>query len=333
MSATNQSNVQQNNFSKFPRHARQQIRANAKQSQKIRENASLPKDAWVEIDDMVYKTMDEELRIVNDLRSAGLTTSADVNSKVLTWHKADDDHEATVAMSPETATDEGAQELEPSGVPLPIYHDDFSIGFRDTGSNMRGIDIESLNVSSAARAVAELMEDTVLNGWDATIDSKGHTLHGLTGHPDINTGTLSDWTGQSDTEPKEIRADIRAMANAIKDDGFMPGRTGYWLYLARNLYDHLDDFSSHGDGSITIGEHVRTLNSIARIAPLDYLESGTALMFRPTNNVIDLAFAADERTVQWGGPFRENFKVLSIMAPRVKSTMEGDCGIAYYGSA
>lgn len=313
--------------SQIPKYAAKQLRANAKESQKYRANASLPKEAWVELDNAVYPTMDEVLRLVNDLRGAGLTTSADVDTKTIEWHKSDENLEATIAMTPETETDEGTHEFELTGVPLPIYQSSFSLGFRDTGSSMQGVDIESMNASAAGRAVAELMEYTALNGWEPTIGGEGYSLYGLTGHPDINTGGLSDWSG---SDPTVIREDIRVMANAIKDDEFWPGTSGYWLYLARDLHYHLDDFVNATDRDRTVADHVEGLSEIGRVAPLDYLPDGTALMFRPTRDVVDLAFAADERTVQWEDPFRDYFKVMSIMAPRVKSTMNGECGVAYY---
>lgn len=314
--------------SSIDHYAKQQLMAQGEDSQRIRANASLPKQAWESIDDTVYPTMDSVLTIVSALREAGLTTPEDINNKTTEWQIQDDDHEATTSMQPETKTDEGNVDYDLDGAVLPIIQDDFTIGFRDSGSadDMYGGNLETLNAEAAARAVAEAMEYMVFNGWEATIGNQGYTSYGMTNHPAIHTGDLGDW----EADPGAIRDDLRNMAGDIKDDKFFPGSNGYWSFWSRNLWDRMDDIDPDGSGDLLVRDRVEPLSDLGMMDVADFLPDDSVLMFRPTSDVIDLAFAADEQTVQWDGPFRDYFKVMSIMSPRVKVTKHDQCGIAYY---
>lgn len=330
MSATPGSNadVVRNSSDNLDRYAKMQLNASEEESKRIRNNASLPNEAWKAIDDTVYPTMDSVLNLVSDLRNLGLTTSEPLEAKSTEWFNVDDDHEATVAMEPETATDEGNQDYTPDGAVLPIIQDDFSIGFRDEGIDGRhvGDTVETLQAESAARAVAEKMEDIALTGWDATVGGDGYTSYGISNHPDVHGGTLSDWTADASA----MRDDLRAMFGDIKDDKFFPGNNGYRVYISRNRYDHLEDIDPDGSGDLIMRDRIENLSDLGALNVADFLPTDSVLAFRPTSDVVDLCFAADEQTVQWEGPFRDHFKVMSIMTPRVKSTKNGQCGIAYY---
>mgnify|MGYP006267081699 CR=1 FL=1 len=320
-----------------PYYARQQMLANAQQRKRLRANASLPKQAWVGIEDAVYPAIDDTLTIVDDLRQAGLTIEEDVLNKVTEWHKQDYTAEATVSMSPETETDEGHVEYDLDGSPIPLIHSDFSLGFRETGTNngaTDAADIETLNAEGSGRVVAEAMEKLTLNGWEPTIGGDdlggtqdGYSMYGLTNHPSIHTGNLSDWL----SAPEDIRSDLKdAMARDLKDDNFRPTNAGYWVYVGEDLEDVLDDPDPEGTGDRLVRDRIENLNFVGNLRVSEYLDPDACLMFRPTADVIDLAIALEEQVVQWEDPFRDYFKTVTAFTPRVKDTMRGQCGVAYY---
>lgn len=323
-----------------PQYARLQMLQTPEGRQQMRANASLPKDAWVGIEDAVYPAMDDVLTVVDDLRTRGLTVDESVENKVAEWHKQDYDATATISMEPETETDEGQVEYDLDGAPLPLIHSDFSIGFRESGTpggppgGMAGEDIETLNAEGSARAVAEAMERLTLYGWEPTIGGEnpggvqdGYTMYGLTNHPGVHQGTLSDWI----TAPEEIRSDLKdAMARDIKDDNFRPTGEGYLVYIGEDLEDVLDDPDPEGTGDRLIRDRIENLNFIADLRVSQFLEPDAALMFRPTSDVVDLAIGLEEQVVQWEDPFRDYFKTVAAMTPRVKDTLRGQCGISYY---
>lgn len=319
-----------------PQYARAQMLASDQQRKQMRANASLPKGAWIGIEDAVYPAMDDVLTVVADLRNAGLTTSEDVQNKLTEWHKSDYSSTATISMEPETETEEGNTEYDLDGSPLPLIHSDFSIGFREGGTSgeVTGEDVETLNAEGSARAVAEAMEQLTLNGWEPTISGNdlggtqdGYTMYGLTNHPSVHSGTLGNWL----TNPEVIRDDLKdGMARDLKDDNFRPTNEGYWIYLGEDLEDVLDDPDPEGTGDRLIRERIENLNFVGNLRVSEFLEPDAALMFRPTTDVIDLAFGLDEQVVQWDDPFRDYFKTVTAMTPRVKDTLRGQSGIAYY---
>lgn len=324
-------------ISDVPQYARQQMLATEEERRRIRANASLPKQAWVGIEDAVYPAMDDTLTVVADLRNAGLTMQESIFNKATEWHKQDYTAEATVSMSPETDTDEGNAEYDLDGSPIPLVHSDFSIGFREDGANegqADGPSLETLNAEGSGRVVAEAMEDLTLNGWDPTIGGEdaggtrtdGYTMYGLTNHPNAHTGTLSNWT----TTHEDIRDNLLAMARDIKDDEFRPGNNGYWVYIGSALEDELEEPDPEGSGDLLVRDRIDNLADIGRIRVADYLQNDAVLMFRPSRDVVDLAIALEEQVVQWEDPFRDYFKTVTAFTPRVKDTLRGQSGIAYY---
>ena len=287
-----------NDISDVPQYARRQMLADDRQRKALRANASLPKQAWVGIEDAVYPAMDEVLTIVSDLRDAGLTHDEDVLNKVTEWHKQDYQAEAVVSMDPETETGtENNVEYDLDGSPIPLIHSDFSLGFRETGT--------AENIST----------------------QDGYTMYGLTNHPSVHQGTLGDWT----TNPEVIRDNLKdQMARDLKDDEFRPTGEGYMVYVGEDLEDVLDDPDPEGSGDRLIRERIENLNFVGELKTSQFLEPDATLMFRPTRDVVDITFALEEQVVQWEDPFRDYFKTVTAMTPRVKDTLRGQCGIAYY---
>lgn len=322
--------------------AHQQIRANAQQAQRLRANAALPDNSWGEVDDAVYRTQDDVLTVVDDLRGRGLVTGVSVYSKTAEWNTVDSKGEATISMDLETEDPESSVAYDLEGVPVPVIQDSFSVGWREQQSPNAAQNVadtpDTLDATVTARHVAEAMEDLVFNGWGPSISagSNSYQLYGLTNHPDISTGSLGSWG----TDSTVIRDDIRAMANAIKDNQYWPGDTGYLLYISRDYYDELDDVDPDGSGDQTVRDRVEELSYISEIQPSDWLPSGSALMFRPTQDVVDLAVGSEiggqgtdmTQTIEYDGTagLRSHLLVFSVMAPRVKSTASAQSGIAFF---
>lgn len=291
----------------------------------VRANSALPIDSWEAMDDALYRGEDATLKVVSDLRAAGLTTDVSIYDEELTWQPVDTSHDATISMDPETETDEGTPTYGKQGVPQPIVHSDYSSGYREDGSGSN----DTLNAYGSSYVVNRTFENMVLYGWQPSIGDEGYSLYGITNHPQAGTGTIRDWSADA----TYARTDIRNMKNQIKNEqNHSPGATGYWLYLANDLYDQTEDIVDQQSGD-TILDRIGSLTSISRIDNLDGLQAGSALMFRPTEDVVDLAIGEDLNTVQWSGPFRDNYKVMLAGTARVKSTLQGESGITYWQTA
>lgn len=320
-------------FREYPRYARQQMLASDAQIQQIRANASLPKEAWIGIEDAVFPAMDDVLTVVDDIRNLGLTTQTSIFNKAVEWHKQDYTAEARISMEPDAATDEGNVEYDLDGSPLPVIHADFSIGWRDGGEDGLGSqeDIEVLNADASGRAVAEAAEKLVLEGWDPTIGgpeakTDGYSMYGLTNHPNTHTGTLSNWT----TTQEDIRDNLKSMFRDLKSDNFRPGNRGYLVYIGEDLEDELDKPDPEGSGDMLVRDRIENLPELRDIRVSEFLTSDAVLAFRPTPDVVDLAIGLEEQVVQWEDPFRDYFKTIFAFTPRVKDTLRGQMGAAYY---
>jgi hypothetical protein len=293
-----------------------------------RVNAALPPDAWESMDTAVYQAAEDTLTIVDDLLSAGLRYSVDLRAKYDTWGIIDDTGEARVGMTPESQTEESDVIAEEDGSPVPIIDDGFSVGFREEPLNSDRLPEGSLDTTKstvAGRHVSEAIESMFVNADNIQITGEtgeGYTLYGMTDHPETATGnTSADWTSDNTI----IRDDIRSARSVLKNDrNYRPGGTGYWCYLGTEYYDVLDDADPEGDGNQTIRDRVENLANVSRVREADFLDSKSMLMFRPTEDVIQVGVGADMQSVQWEDPFRDHFRAMASMYPRIKRTYATD---------
>jgi len=312
-----------------------ETRANA-----VRMNAALPDDSWTVLDDAVYETRENTLQLVGDLMNAGLRTEIPLMAKLDQWTIVDDTGEASVDMDPETATAETSVSYQLDTAPVPIVHADYSMGFREgpaeESGRAVGDGVDAMKATTTSRFVNETIERLVLGapgggiGQQITVSRYDETssLYGMIDHPATDTGaTSADWTVDSTV----VRDDVRAARSALKNEpnNTSPGSTGFWLYMGEDYWDVLDDADSEGDGNKTVRERVENLSNVTLQGELDYLPSKSFLMFRPTQDIIDLGVAAEVQTIQWENPFRDHAKVIGAINPRVKATASGQTGIAY----
>lgn len=287
-----------------------------------RVNASLPPDSWESMDTAVYRAAEDTLTIVQDLLAAGLRHPVDIRAKYDTWGIIDDSGSATVGMTPEAQEKELSVSAEEDGSPIPIIDDGYTIGFREEpldSSRLPNSSLDTTKSTVAGRHVAEAVESMFVDADPLQITGstgEGYNLYGITDHPDTATGTTTaDWT----VDNTIIRDDFRAARSVLKNDrNYSPGGTGYWAYLGTEYYDVLDDADPEGDGNQTIRDRVSNLANINRIRESDYLPEKSILMFRPTEDVIQVGVGADMQSVQWEDPFRDHFRAISSMYPRIK---------------
>lgn len=296
--------------------------------QQGRLNAALPPDAWESMDTAVYQASEDTLTIVQDLRAAGLTYNVDIRAKYDTWGIIDDTGSASVGMTPEAREEESDIIADEDGSPIPIIDDGYSIGFREQPVSSDRLPEDSLDTTKATvagRHVSEAIESMFVSADPIQITGEtgdGFTLYGLTDHPDTATGTTTaDWTADNTV----IRDDVRDARSLLKNDrNYSPGGTGYWLYLGQDYYDTLDDADPEGTGDQTIRDRVENLANISRIREADYLNDKSMLMFRPTEDVIQVGIGADMSSVQWDDPFRDHWRAVASMYPRIKRTYATD---------
>lgn len=296
--------------------------------QEGRLNAALPPDVWESMDDAVYQATKDTLTIVDDLMNAGLTYDIDIRAKYDTWGIIEDTGEARIGMTPEAQSEESDITTGDDGSPVPIIDDGYSIGFREEPLSTERLPESSYDTTKAtvvSRHISEALEKLFVDAENIEISGvgdQGYTLYGMTDHPATATGTTTDdWTDDNAV----IRDDIRAARATLKNKrNYKPGNVGYWLYLGQDYYDVLDDADPEGDGNKNIRDRVENLANISRIREADFIDDKSMLMFRPTEDVIQVGVGARPQSVQWEDPFRDHYRALASMYPRIKQTMAND---------
>ena len=317
--------------------ARKQFTASSDNQARMRNNAALPNDSWQAIDDTIYSTEEQVDSILSDIRGEGLEYDVSVFAKDVVWEKFDDQGEARVAMDPQTRVEETTGDYQRDGVPLPLVLDKWTLGFRDRpvpdNPYVSADEIDTSMAAAATRHVQMKLNELVMLGHAGYQGGDGYDLWGLTNHPSNNTGTLSDWTAVRDgTAPEPTpREDVRNMIESVKAAGFYPGNTGYWLYVSRDYDSELNDYP-HDQTNDMVRDRIMNLSEISRIGVSDNLPPASAVLFRPTSDVVDIAVAEEIQNVQWESldGFSETNLIMASMTPRVKDTTSGNTGIAFY---
>lgn len=304
--------------------------ANGMNVSSLRTNDTLTHEEWLLIDKTVVQVGRQRLSGVADLISAGLSvpiTNA-MGTTVVQHQTGSDMDAAEVNMDAVTRANKDRQEFSTVSVPLPVTHKEFSFNIRHLEASRRdGVGLDVSQAGLAARLVAEQQENTLFNG--AGITFGGGTVYGYTNFPDRTTGTIPlDWAAVG-TTGVQVLADVQKMvADASVDSHYGP----FNLYVPGDVSGKLGEDYSTAKGNNTVGERILQIPSIQKVSISDKLASTNAVLVQMTPDSVDLLDGIQMTTVQWDtdGGMQVHFKVLSIMAPRIKSDHGGKSGVVHY---
>lgn len=288
---------------------------------------TLRKEEWKSFDEALVEEGVIRLRAAADLMNAGLTSTIPngLGKTVREWEKVTDMLPAELSLDGNVRTEDDRQEFLLQQLPLPIAHKDFSLNLRTLiASRDRGESLDTTQVRTAGRLVAELVESTLING--STKAFGGLTIFGYRTHPDRNTagfGTGGAWTGAKTGE--EILTDLLTMITGAEGDRFFGP---YWLYVAADASTKLaEDFKANSDK--TIMQRLMEVDQLAAIRVADQMPAANVVLVQGTRDVAELIEGEPLQTVQWdiNGGFRINFKAFTIQVPLVKSDAQGRSGV------
>lgn len=296
----------------------------------LRPMGTLQKDEWKLLDDTVVQISRQRLRLVRDLMARGLTFNLPnaLGHTRVEWERISDLGAAEIDMSGLTQTPNDRVVYDLVGLPVPIIHKDFQINIRALeASRNRGVPLDTTQAAVATRKVAEAAESLVLAGGFSAGGTAFGTVYGYTNFPDRNTGaTTADWNVATGDQ---IVADILAMINKAQADGFYGP---YVIYTSGPSYVHMgDDYKASSDKSII--SRLLEIPDIEAIMPSDNItDHGVAVLVQMSNETVDLIVGMQPTVVHWEtqGGMVHNFKVMSIMVPRLKSDQAGRSGIVHY---
>jgi len=289
----------------------------------------LRKEEWLLFDTAVVDVARERLGLVQDLISRGLRfpLANAMGTTVLQWERVSDMDPAQASMAAVTEGEYDRIVFQLQTMPIPIFHKEFTLNIRHLSSSRKlGESIDVTQARVATRKVAELIENTFVNGLALT--AIGGTVLGLTNATDRNTGTLTNnWSGATPATGEEILTDVIALKAALKADHmFGP----YGLYIPETYDDVLDaDFKANSDK--TIRQRVSEVSNISFIRPTERLTT-SVVMVQLTSDVLEVIDGIQPRTIQWEthGGLVVNFKVIAIVLPRIRSDFTLQSGVAHF---
>lgn len=292
--------------------------------------ATLRKDEWQKIDEMVVKAARPRLRIVNAMRAAGLTYSFPNawGTTVLQYERQSDISAARISMDGITPGENDRPVYDIVNLPLPIISKEISMNSRAIAASRNGnTPLDLSNLELAAIKVAEEAEKLVL-GTASTYTFGGGTVYGLINFPSRITGaflnpTVSGWT------PNMLYNSVIDMLKAATDKfHYGPFRLYYSTGLMAPM---LRQFSSnYGAGSLL--SNIQQLPNIAGVEMLDYLTGNQLLLVEQSAQTARIVLGMDITTTQWqeNGGLLEKFRVMAMMVPQLKTDIGGNCGVVHY---
>ena len=291
--------------------------------------ATLRKEEWEAIDDVVVKAARKRLKIVNWLRGSDLSTSLTngFGKTVLQYERQSDISDARISMDGLTPGDSDRPVYDLVNLPLPIIHKEVSMSARQLATSRNGnTPLDTSMLELAAIKVAEEAEKLHL-GTFGTYTFGGATLYGLINFPSRITGSATDPAGGGWT-PSVTYNDVLAMIAAAYDK-FRYGpfklwySTGYLQYMMRqfSLYD-----------PTPLERAIANIPQISSVEVCDYLTGKQLLLVQEDSNTVRTVIGMDIQTVQWQerGGLLEKFRVMAMMVPQMKVDQASNSGVIHY---
>jgi hypothetical protein len=155
-----------------------------------------------------------------------------------------------------------------------------------------------------------------------------NTIYGYTNATNRNTHTSTnshDW--DTDSTGEEMVTDILTMIDKLVAD-HMYGP--YGLYVTDTAFIRMGaDFKAASDKSIL--NRLMEIPNLAFIKPASFMPAKQQVMVQLTKDVVDMIVGFGPTLVEWDSHagFVKNFKVMSIMLPRVRNDSDLQSGIVH----
>jgi len=292
--------------------------------------ATLRKEEWKILDEAVVVAAKERLRVVADLRGAGLTFNIPngMGKTVLETESQSDITGAIISMDPARQSEGDRPEYDLVGLPLPVIHKDFYFNARQVATSRNaGSPLDTTMAQLAARRVSEEAEKLTI-GTTGSFTYGGGTIYGMTNFPSRITSVDITGPDESPWTPALMVQQILAMRQASENKKHY----GPWkLYNSPGWDQYLDDDYSSAKGDNTLRQRLLAINGIQAVTTLDHMTDFQLVLVQQTSDVIRMVIGMDITTVQWEtmGGMRLNFKVMAILVPQLRADYNGNTGIVH----
>lgn len=295
----------------------------------IHHNALLRRDEWLELDQAVMDTVKTPLVGIADLQAAGLVHRLGGLGTLLSAYETVSEMDAAnVEMEADVPGREDRVEYGANYVPIPLIFKDFRIPQRQLLSSRRlGESLDTTQARAATRVVAETMESMLFSGHAKQLG--GYLIYGYTNAPNRVTNTANGvGGGDFGTAGNGYKTVVGALA-ALTNLGYRPP---FMAYLASTQFTQLNNLIDLTSGRSELSVIKENLAGQLQDLKLSFeLSDGVLVVVAMNSEVVDLAVAEDIVPIQWDemGGALTRFRIMTALAPRVKSDFNSHTGIAH----
>jgi len=295
--------------------------------------ATLTKEAWLQLDTAILRVARNRLRAVADLRGAGLTFTIPngMGTTVLEYQKMNDTGNAIISMDGLRQASDFRPVFESAYLPLPFIHSDFQYSARQLAtSRQTGAPLDTTTGEMAGRRVAEMTERLTLGRLD-TYTYGGGTIYGMTNFPSRLTATITAPTDSAWTAQDHLSEMLDAKQTLQDAKHYGP----YMVYYSSAWDKYLDDDFNTNYPNKTLRQRIGEIDGFQEIRTLDYLDTSTStynmIITEMDSGTIRLVIGMDVTTLEWDdmGGLRKNYKVMSIIIPQLRADYDGNTGILH----
>lgn len=300
-------------------------------------NAStLERDEYETLSDRIIRTYKRSLVGINDLQSEGLVRDISLATMVDLWQSMSETTGAEVTMDGESQAENDRVNYTPEGVPIPIVHKDYRIPERELRASRRmNNDLRTDNAAEMSRAVAEMADQILFQGWAPPVNTKRGEDFQVYGY--TSSEVSASVSGSGFDTASNIRDVFTATIDKLMDENNQqPAGDGFIPYISQTQYrEYRNAVDPDGDGNLTVRERVENEFDQEiqppRSVPSYVLPDGEMVMVNPTPDVVELALAEDMQTVEWtsGSGMTNFYKILWAGAPEIKTDSNGNVGVAH----
>jgi uncharacterized linocin/CFP29 family protein len=293
-------------------------------------NATLRKEEWQLLDTAIVAAAKERLRVVADLRGAGLEFNIPngLGKTVLQTENVGDITTARISMDPAVAGEADRPKYDIVNLPLPVIHKDFYFSARQIATSRNlGASLDTTMAELAARRVAEEAEKLVL-GTASSFTYGGGTIYGFKNFPSRITHTITAATNSGWTPATLVREVLAMRQKSINKFHYGP----WVLYNSPKWDQYLDDDYSAAKGDNTLRQRLQAISGIQDVRTADFLgDTWDLFLVQMTSDVVRMVVGMDVTTVQWEtmGGMQVHFKVMAILVPQLRADANGNTGIVH----
>jgi uncharacterized linocin/CFP29 family protein len=290
--------------------------------------SGLKYDDYKELTEDIVKSREFDFvgNLYRTLVGAGLTRTVDISRTLIDYHDMNAFNDAHVTMDMANRENEQSN-YNQKLVPLPIFHQDFVIPWRQGSFSYK----ESDGVSESSFRVMET-RDRVLMLGDSSINVNGTEMYGYTNHPStILAPGISDW---ADKANKNVVYDEMVELISQLFQNRTARENSLAVFVATDIKTALN-FKNGAQNAATNTTLLTELESISEIRSVQAhqdLPAGAVLIIELVPMTSDLAIASDVRAVPWSkrDEYEDmRFTIMSSCTPRIKTDRQGRTGILY----